>query len=266
MIYNLRTYRNELPDLFRAEIAITLHGRFFPYIHPYVAVAGGREFLLEDTGQDNLSFSFRKSGLFPREGFPGAVIREGLALEYNRLTVTLESSQRLGKIERYESKIGVAYTLKSSPYRVGEPEFKLSEGMQFYNRIIGAYHRTEGFTGHELIFTSLIGERKKVYNLGIFYTDGPEFSTGVIHGGMSKQLPLEDGVWNYVKIAPGLQVLLWLEGKPDLILPAGSLAISTEFRNGGIILYARARIIGAISPFTGLNAGVLSSMGFGLDI
>jgi len=138
----------------------------------------------------------------------------------------------------------------------------LGQGFHKFISYTGPYEG-EDITGFDFILEKQQNGKIYEYNVGMIFTDY-KFSTGCINLGTGWQLNGKE-IFDYVKITPGVQILLWIEGDPDIILPAASLGLGLEYKIWNIRPFINSRTLLTYSFSNELVLGSTYTFGIGFQ-
>ncbi|NOZ04382.1 MAG: hypothetical protein GXO92_07240 [FCB group bacterium] len=190
-----------------------------------------------------------------------SAVKVGIAVEAGAFRLSMETgggSMGTGHVE--PSSISLSYALKPLPKAKPYRNYSITAGTQSFVATTGKYRGDPG--GFDFNLRREVKGKTRNYNAGIFMTDYI-MSTGVFHGGVEWSINKGKPLSRYLDIMTGYQILLWGEPDPDFILPAASLSIDAKLPIWKLMLFARLRAIGTVSPKAGIVTGVLLSSGFG---
>ena len=261
---NFSAQKGEI-DFSRSHIFVGFHLRMFDFIHPYILGTYGR------SKEPNIGIR--------REGEPerfyleknSVTLKTGLAFEIQRVRLAIETGGGSMGSGHSETNMSLSYTLNQlpKPYRLsnfavsaGHHNFDVTAGIHNFRAFTGPY-KSEEFTGFDFSLEVEKNGRIREYNLGIFFTQGDIYSTGVINIGASWHINNSSKFFDYIDVAPGVQMLIWLEGL-DYVLPAASLGLSSQYQLSGLILFVKVRTLATYSRFNGFISGMTATYGVGM--
>lgn len=233
-----------------------IHLRMFESIKPYVIGSFGRS----NEPSDGVSFIGNNDIFyFNRNSF---TVRTGVAIENPKIRLAFEvGGGNMGR-GHSETNLTLSYNLKQLPRANRSPNFTVSSGPHSFTSFTGPYN-SEDFPGFDINLEVEKNGRTREYNVGIFFTQGDIFSTGVINLGTGWYLQNNNKFFDYIDVIPGVQMLIWMEGG-DFILPAVSLGLNSHYQLSRFVPFVKIRSLATYSKNNGFISGLTSTFGAGL--
>jgi hypothetical protein len=244
-------------DFTRYHIFARLHLRVFKYIHPYVIGSFGNQIEpnknIYDLDSDfNLSYIEKA----------GATLKFGTAIEIRPFSFAIESGGGNMGTGHIETNFTLSYALKPLPTIKPITDFRVLTGLHSIVTFIGPYKGEENYPGVDFSLELDNDGKTREYNVGIFFTDYV-FSTGCFNVGTGWRLS-GNKLYDYLDITPGIQILIWAEGEPDIILPAGSLGLGLHYQIWKLVPFINTRTIATIGNGNTFILGTTYTYGIGI--
>jgi len=244
-------------DFNRYHMYVNGHLRIFKNVHPYLFASFGKQKEPYESVHELLNGKTLR--YFTTEG---GTVKIGLAFEYNLFSLAIETGGGSMGSGHVETNVLFKYAIIPIPKPFTINDFRVVSGIQNSILFIGPY-RSENSSGFDIIMDYEKDGEHREYNVGIFFTDYL-VSTGCFSFGTGWR-KYGTGKLKNIYLTPGIQVLLWAEGYPDPILPAGSLGLGFEYPVGLFNIYANTRTIVSMGTGTNYIVGTTYSYGVGLS-
>ena len=253
----LDNYDNKkaIDEFYKLHLYSSLHLRFFKHFHPYIITTYGMQ-NEKTTDFDHIT----NRDIIIKENKFGPTIKIGLSLESERYRLSLETGGGNLGTGHVVNNLAFSYAIQPPPvYQKKVSEFDLKIGYHTIFPFSGPYKR-ENIPGFDIIVETKKNGNIREYNAGIFFTDYL-FSTGVFNIGTGWRLDGKHPIFDYVDITPGIQVLIWAEGDPDVVLPAASLGIGVHTELGNFIPFINTRTLATYSAAKEMLIGTTATIG-----
>ncbi len=259
-------------DFSRYHLFVGIHLRMFESIKPYVIGSFGRS---KEPKSSSLYFESIDISYLNRNSF---TVRTGVAIENPKIRLAFEVGGGSMGSGHSETNLTLSYNLKQLPKANRLPKFTVTSGLHNFNSFTGPYN-SENITGFDIILKVENNRRNREYNVGIFFVEkgegirvinnnvrfsnGDNFSTGVINFGTGWYLRNNNKFFDYIDVIPGVQMLIWQKGE-DFILPAVSLGLNSHYQLSRFVPFVKIRSLATYSKNNGFISGLTSTFGVGM--